>query len=338
MPRLGFLKRWRGFTLIELLVVIAIIAILIGLLLPAVQKVREAAARMSCGNNLKQLGLALHNYHDTNGKFTPAVLVGPGIGWSDINNIGPNWAVLLLPYIEQGNLYNQVQGNILNYSSWVSSNGATGSNDQGWRAIRGATVKTFMCPSDPFFGSGPYSGASGGWARGNYAANTGPGYGQVYQPGHQDDYQGGPGNMGADGPMLKNFGTTMSALTNQDGTSNTIAFNEVRVGPVTSDMRGTWALGEYGASYTGGCPTGDCYGPNDSGGNSDDISGCTNRPDINMGCWSGGYGQADARAAHSGGVNMCFCDGSIRFVSNSVSTSTWFFMESADDAQSYSYP
>src|SRR5438128_5154772 len=101
-----------GFTLIELLVVIAIIAILIALLVPAVQKVREAAARTQCTNNLKQIGLAAHSYHDANRRLPPAV----SIPWAVVDSasnlqmsgpFGPNWAVYLLPYIEQQNLYNQ---------------------------------------------------------------------------------------------------------------------------------------------------------------------------------------------------------------------------------------
>jgi prepilin-type N-terminal cleavage/methylation domain-containing protein len=127
-----------GFTLIELLVVIAIIAILIGLLVPAVQKVREAAARIQCSNNLKQLGLACHNYHDSYGKL-PYARSGGGQNRT-------TWARLILPYLEQDNIYNTYKQTIPGVNQTDGFNNLTSTNPQVQAATQ-AQVKVFLCPS-----------------------------------------------------------------------------------------------------------------------------------------------------------------------------------------------
>jgi prepilin-type N-terminal cleavage/methylation domain-containing protein/prepilin-type processing-associated H-X9-DG protein len=136
-------SRRRGFTLIELLVVIAIIAVLIGLLLPAVQKVREAASRAKCQNNLHQLGLAMHSYHDVNHAFPPAFAKPSNYGWS----------VWILPYVEQTNLSNTLNP----YGTKLSLNAAT-------------TLKlsVFVCPSDP---GGDFNNYFGGYSKSNYVVS-----------------------------------------------------------------------------------------------------------------------------------------------------------------------
>ena len=342
----------RGFTLIELLVVIAIIGILIALLLPAVQKVRAAAARIQCANNLKQLGIAAHHYHETNGELPPAVWMHSSIPvtrYADENqNFGPNWAVLLLPYLEQGNLYAPYSASITAYRT---------SGDSGWRALRGISIPTLLCPADTG-ADAPFTGVGGNWARGNYGANAGPPFplATAGQGGSLSATAGGQSPRGycswqpgtttcmlqypdpGGGVMSANFGVSLVALSNADGTSETILFNEVRIGPVASDHRGTWALGQLGASITGGCPSGDCYGPNDRVSKSDDVHNGVDRPDIGMGaCTTCQNDQANARSQHLAGVNACFADGSVRFLANSVDLLVWYYMQSRDDGHVYDF-
>src|SRR5262245_45966347 len=171
--------RRRCFTLIELLVVIAIIAVLIGLLLPAVQKVREAAARTQCENNLKQLGIACHSYHDVNRGLPPAVLlVGLPPGYivpptnvtSTYRNpeFGPNWVVMLLPHIEQAPLYQQAVASVESYrriaQANFNGNPSVAGLDTSWRAIRGTKLPTMLCASDPQQDA-PFVLNGGGWGR-----------------------------------------------------------------------------------------------------------------------------------------------------------------------------
>src|SRR4051794_9270105 len=157
LPRTAVRVRQPGFTLIKLLVVIAIIAILIGLLLPAVQKVREAASRAKCANNLKQIGLALHNHHDSRGTFPPGGMQTGANGTSCYTN----WAIEILPYLEQGDLYKQYNQTALN---------ETANN----RAVGQKRVKAYECPSDLIAGTleVPASGpdTSSQWMHGSYRA------------------------------------------------------------------------------------------------------------------------------------------------------------------------
>src|SRR5262249_25543712 len=157
----------RGFTLIELLVVIAIIAILIGLLVPAVQKVREAAARIQCTNNLKQLALALHNYHDSTGTF-PAGNVSNNVCCGQ--NISRTCTIDILPYVEQDNLFKS-------YSGYDSFAGAAQEWAAANTAFRTTQLKVYQCPSDTLVGKTerPASGNGGGvqFAFGSYRAVSG---------------------------------------------------------------------------------------------------------------------------------------------------------------------
>jgi len=357
----------RGFTLIELLVVIAIIAILIGLLLPAVQKVRESAARAKCINNMKQIGIACHSYNDSFNNLPPAVLLAgitnpggaqPSDVMSSYRNppFGPNWAVIILPQMEQSALYAQAEASIQDYKAKAA---LTIAPDQSWRAIVSTVVPSYQCPSDSRYMETKFVLNPGAnypnWARGSYAANAGPGFFDYTVKGQSSDggSVGGAFTNNRGGMFGLNWGCAIGRV--PDGTSNTVMINHLRVGWSARDRRGTWAMGLGGASITAGHATGDCTVPNDDREYSDDIENCNDvRTDLagmgvtattgfgkfRMGCsndnlpnnWPNWQGQA--RSPHTGGVLCCMADGSVRFVRDTVDQTEWMRANSRDDGAS----
>lgn len=309
--------RTRAFTLIELLVVIAIIAVLIALLLPAVQQAREAARRSQCKNNLKQLGLALHNYHDTSNVFPPAMwwygvnYAGSGSGM--IGSMGPSWLHSLLPNLDQGNLFMQT-----NFSLPLNQ----GTNP----AVIAKTIPTLLCPSDPnATNANPYTDqtgfpmARGCYAASGYAATAGT---ALYM------------NVPSSDRGLMGYGSRSRMADVTDGTSNSVASWEVRAGAIPQDPRGVWASGRVGGAFISNCLnlvngsslTGDCYGINEGNHNDgDDIWSTGNlngNAQTGMGGHAGGDGQAGPKSLHTGGVHALLADGSVRFMSQNMNGAT----------------
>jgi len=290
--------RWTrsGFTLIELLVVIAIIAILIALLLPAVQQAREAARRTQCKNNLKQLGLALHNYHDTYSKFPPSEIHTREF-LTDANNDWGNstgtWALFLLPYIEQANTYSKI-----NFSARFDG------TPENLAAI-GQVYTAYLCPSNPvntknegrfqilhYFAMWGSQDPPGGRARMKWAV-------------------GDNANFVSRGVMYYNSGTGMRDIT--DGTSNVIAIGEVRgfsprcKNAITDivDWRGMrWEISTSTMLPINGIDArGDC-----AAGQSGTCSGCR---------WE------NMASFHVGGAQALLGDGSVRFISENIDATTF---------------
>jgi prepilin-type N-terminal cleavage/methylation domain-containing protein/prepilin-type processing-associated H-X9-DG protein len=187
-------RRVRAFTLIELLVVIAIIAILIGLLVPAVQKVRAAAARIKCSNNLKQLGLACHMYNDNYNRL-PTGWVTQGTAGTPAPNPGWSWALLIMPYVEQDNLYKTI---LADGADLVTPNGAWAAGNNN--AILQAPVPTYRCPADSGLN---FNGVLNNYGMSNYVVNR---------------Y--------VTGPTSASVQTSLSIQTISDGSSNTILVGE----------------------------------------------------------------------------------------------------------------
>ncbi len=304
-----------GFTLIELLVVIAIIAILIALLVPAVQKVREAAARSQCLNNLKQLGLAMHNYHDTQ-KTLPKGEGPNGCCWG-------TWQMLILPYLEQDNAFKVYQN--WGGSDTVSSGFPVPSTvgppfpRYGNSATNAANVTrrryaVLTCPSDtpnaPIGNGAITGGGTGGITSHNYAVNWGnTNYNQVAN-------LSGVAFRGAPFPRL---GKSHRIPDIYDGTSNTLLMAEVLQG-INADLRGfTW----WGpATYFSGFLPPNSSAP-DQVNTGAGANGCVNRPDLNLPCVFLNPGILGSRSRHSGGVQVLLGDGSSRFVAGGISINTW---------------
>jgi prepilin-type N-terminal cleavage/methylation domain-containing protein/prepilin-type processing-associated H-X9-DG protein len=324
------LKKGRGqraFTLIELLVVIAIIAILIGLLLPAVQKVREAAARMSCQNNLKQFGIAMHSFHDVNNGLPPA---------RDSNSFSAH--AYVLPYMEQDNVYR-----LINFT--LPYNNAANAVPMATR------IKTFVCPSDP------NQSFPAAWAPTNYRVNQGSNllFGNATTTGTN------AGFPNPNGPFFLNSKMTLVGIT--DGTSNTAMMSEANTGSFNAGVvspNNTFRLGQtsnIGAYYPntpdeayamceGLTPSQmaqvngmfDVGAPWIYGYHSNTIYYHVGPPNSRSCMYPSGRIGTAARSGHTNGVNVALCDGSVRFISQTIPLATWRALGSATGGETVNLP
>lgn len=293
------LRYRRGFTLIELLVVIAIIAILVALLLPAVQQAREAARRAKCKSNLKQIGIAFHNYHDIFNMLPPGNISRPD------GQVIPRrpWTFSILPQLDLNTLLDIAE---VNFPLAISRE-----------------LSSYICPSDTI--SGPW--AASGASRSNYAGCFSPDGTLVdteaYTSGRWT-YDTGSLNNPAKQKGIFNFNTCRRLRDVTDGTSTTVFVSEVISGQGgTNDPRGVWSS-DWGAQYT------HMIGPNSS---SPDIiwsavaSWCPNPVPFMAPCVGTGPSWSEerygARSRHIGGLHTLMGDGSVRFVSNSINFTTW---------------
>jgi prepilin-type N-terminal cleavage/methylation domain-containing protein/prepilin-type processing-associated H-X9-DG protein len=329
-----------GFTLVELLVVIAIIGILVALLLPAIQAAREAARRAQCQSNIHNAALAVLNYESARKVLPNGMSFDQSKGGSIqsmTTNFGPNWIILVLPYMEEQALRDAFDPASFTppYTLSISDPNQNGRNYKA----RGTPIPVLLCPSDDFNRT-PFGGYGGNWARTNYAASAGRDfiYGTYMNGPNSDPWSGsnpalGHGYQCQRGVMGPNAGVELRQV--KDGTSKTIMLGEIRAGITQADGRGSWALGHAGASllakYGGGS---DANGPNCPFSNSDDVvsdvgdstgvCGPRTNPQAiaeNMSASSSQvFDQATVRSKHPGGVHVAMCDGSVQFITDDIET------------------
>lgn len=368
----------RGFTLIELFVVIAVIGLLVALLIPAVQSARESARTKHCMNNLRQLGLALHNYHDQFSVLPPAMIWAPPgepLGMGDLpvglidrvalglvsssepDRLYANWVIMLLPQLENSTLYNAFDLDVP-ISDPVNARART------------TELPVMKCPTDTFnsehFVRDLLAGTSNNsYARGNYAMNMGPDRGCMleYDPACEDGFHADGTDLAVDNARLWGSGiggvnVSLRFRDMESGLTNVVAIDELRAGVHPLDLRGTWALGFIGASITArhgifGTINDDANGPNNSHIRSDDLTGCDALKNAvgveflekeNMPCYFRGpplveiSDQATARSMHIKGVHVLMMDGSVHFVSDNVNPDIWYKMHSRTSESNFDLP
>jgi prepilin-type N-terminal cleavage/methylation domain-containing protein/prepilin-type processing-associated H-X9-DG protein len=323
-------SRRAGFTLIELLVVIAIIAVLISLLLPAVQSAREAARRAQCVNNLKQIGLALHNYGDTVGSFPPG-------GISDTGWAGTwwDWPAFILPHMEQTPLYNAINFSLQN----INQLNANAANDPQVTVYR-SVVSSYLCPTDPSVGSGRVDNLSwltqggnwsllgtqytaavtcyvGNWGDTKTGNTTFDFYSGESPPGVSPNWGCGGVFRGIFGDCGNGKSTSLKEIT--DGTSNTFLAGECSpnmngaLAWVNGD--GVWASTVVPLNWKSELKDGQIDPTDGTTCNLGQLNNFTQA----LHCWRNQTVNYAFKSYHPGGANFVFCDGSVRFVKQSIS-------------------